>query len=61
MTVGLFVCRLCRGQGTLISLRPAPGFACVACVKKHGKERLIQAALEHENQSIIVVGKPIPS
>ena len=43
-----YICRSCGGGGTLISLSPARGYACAGCVRKHGKEKLIDAAVEKD-------------
>ena len=40
-----YICRSCGGGGTLISLSPARGYACADCVRKHGKEKLIDATV----------------
>jgi len=40
-----YICRSCGGGGTLISLSPARGYVCATCVRKHGKGKLIDAAV----------------
>ena len=47
-TAALYICRRCRAPGSLVSLAPAKGYACADCVKKIGKEALIEATLKKD-------------
>jgi len=47
-TVSRFICRVCGGSGTLVSLAPAQGYACAGCMAKHGKAALIEASMAKE-------------
>jgi hypothetical protein len=55
-TVSRFICRICKGGGTLISLEPANGYACADCVVKHGKSALIAAAQAKDAESVLMPG-----
>lgn len=47
-TLRRYVCRFCGGGGTMVSMSPAPGYACGGCVGRHGKEALVGEAMRRD-------------